>query len=154
MGFFDSAREKIREHFEKGKADREKMEEMQKDITAQRQQIFEEQFKKNSLEVAKAKAYKDAAQKSGIQKLRAENRLRRLNQNSSEPEPGTWREKMRDYTAKNIARREENLKITEEMRAKAEEIRNERQGKQVQQRQQSMNKRPGTIANSKPTWKM
>ncbi len=161
MSFFDTAREKIREHFEKGKVDREKMEELHKEANNQRQMIFKEQFKKDSLEVAKAKAYKDAAEKSGLQKLRAETRLRRLNETSSAPEPGTWREKMRDYTAKNIAQRQENLKRTEEMRAKAEEMRNERVQKPIPQRPQNMNKgikppirRTGTLADSKPTWRM
>ena len=155
MGFFDTAREKIREHFDKKSEDREKMEELRKEVNLQRQQIFEEQFKKNALEVAKRQAYKDAAEKSGIQKLRAETRLRRLNEQSSAPEPGTWREKMRDYTSKNIARREENLQRTEEIRAKAEELKQERMGKTSEEKQQRMIvNTPKTIGFNKPTWKM
>ena len=77
MSFFDAVREKIRGHFEKNKQDRERMEELQKETNRQRQIIFEEQFKKDSLEVMKARAYKDAAEKSGLQKLRAETRLTR-----------------------------------------------------------------------------
>lgn len=155
MGFFDTAREKIREHFDKRSADREKMEELRKEVDLQRQQIFEEQFKKNSLEVAKKQAYKDAAEKSGIQKLRAETRFRRLNEQSSALEPGTWREKMRDYTSKNIARREENIKRTEEIRAKAEQLKQESMEKTSKERQQRMTgNTPRTIGFNKPTWKM
>jgi len=151
MGFFDTAREKIREHFDKNRQDREKMEGLRKEVDLQRQQIFEEQFKKDSLEVVKRQAYREAAEKSGMQKLRAETRLRRLNESSSTPEPGTWREKMRDYTAKNIARRQENLQRTVEIRAKAEEIKQER----MQQRGKPINQNsPRTIRFNRPTWKM
>ncbi len=153
MSIFDTAREKIREHLEKSRQDREKMEELHKEVDRERQKIFEEQFKKNSLEVAKKKAYKDAAQKSGIQKLRAETRVRRLNEQSSAPEPGTWREKMRDYTAKNIARREENLKRTEEIRSEAEKIKLQRLNKTPQNRSSGAFGN-STLASRKPNWKM
>ena len=149
MSFFDTAREKIREHFERNKLDREKMEMLHREAEMQRQQVFEEQFKKDSLEVAKRQAYKDSAEKSGLQKLRAETRIRRLNENSSTPEPGTWREKLRDYTSKNIARRQENLKRTEEIRGKAEEMKQER----MNQRQNPLIN-SSTLATRKPTWKM
>ena len=157
MGFFDTAREKIREHFEKNRENREKMQELHREADMQRQQIFEEQFKKNALEVAKSRAYKDAAEKSGIQKLRAETRIRRLNEQSSTPEPGSWRERLREYTSKNMLRREENLKRTEEIRAEADKMRKERGGQMALERNQRIpqSRNPSsTIGFSKPTWKM
>lgn len=155
MGFFDAARKKIRDHFESNKENRERMEELRRETDRQRQQIFETQFKKNALEVAKAQAYKDAAQKSGIQKLRAETRIRRLNESSSEPQPGTWREKLRDFTAQNIVRRQENLKRTEEIREKAEQLKQERVNQTTTQRNQGLpNVNNNTLASRKPNWKM
>ncbi len=137
MNFFESIKGKlgqgIKNHFDKKKEQQEFMERLNFEAEVQRKQIFEEEFKKNALEVAKAKAKKDAASLSGLQKLRAENRYRNLNK---QQDTGTFFEKMRDYTQKNLARREDNLKRTEMMREKAEQIKQERTGKipQVQQR--------------------
>ncbi len=125
MGFFDTIKGSIKNQIDRRKEEREHMQRMQLEVDVQRRQIFEERFKKDALEVAKAQAYKDAAEKSGLQKLRAASRARNLTQNNNIP-PGSFFEKLRDYTQKNIARREDNLKRTEMMRENAEKIKNER----------------------------
>jgi hypothetical protein len=128
MSLFENLKVALRRSLDKKKEQREFMEKLQREADMQRQQIFADQYRKNALEVAKAKAMKDAAKLSGLQKLRAENRLRNL-QNQGEYS-GTFFDKLRDYTQKNIARREENLKRTEMLRAKAKQMREERLKKQ------------------------
>jgi hypothetical protein len=125
MGILDSIKSGIKGHFDKRQEEREMMEKLQFEADLQRRQTFEEEFRKNALEVAKAKAKQDAARLSGIQKLRAENRLRRLTQIDANKPMGFF-EKMRTYTQKNMARREANLKRTAEMRETARKMREER----------------------------
>ncbi len=144
MNFFVSIKNSIQKGLEKRREDNERMNQIRKEVDMERRRIFEEQFKIQALEAAKKRAYKDAARLSGMQKLRAENRLRRLNESSSVPMPGSFFEKLRDYTTKNIARREENLKRTEEVRKQVETL---RQGKIIK-----MNQRKNSgFGNSK--WK-
>ncbi len=153
MGMFDSIREKIRESFEQKKKDRLRMEELRKEAELERRKIFEQQFKIDAIEVAKSKSKEDAAKLSGLQKLRAGTRLRRLNDSSNAPPPGSFFEKMRDYTSKNIARREENLVRTKNARDDAEKMKAEREAKKGLQRQSSM-ARLGSRGFGNSTWKM
>ncbi len=111
---FEGIKEKFRESAEKKKLEKEDLERMQREVDFQRRQIFQEEFKKNALEVAKAKAKKEAAELSGLQKYRAMNRLRKLNEQGSSPD--NFFTKFAEYTQKNVARREENLKRTKEMK--------------------------------------
>ena len=112
---FGSLREKFQESQERKRLEKEEFARMQREVDFQKKQIFEEQFKKDALEVVKAQAKKDAARLSGLQKLRAENRLRNLNKTDAQ-NPTNMFSKLSAYTQKNIARREENLKRTQEMR--------------------------------------
>ena len=136
MNFFASIKNSVQRGLEKRREDNERMNQIRKEADMERRRVFEEEFKKHSLEVARKRAYKDAAKLSGIQKLRAENRLRRLNESSSVPMPGSFFEKLRDYTAKNIARREENLKRTEEVKKQVEVLKQGRLTKINQRRNQ------------------
>lgn len=125
MNFFDSVKKSFKNHFDKKAEDREFIERLRFEANVKQKMIFEEEFKKNAFEVAKARAYKEAAEKSGLQKLRATNRARNLANNSNQ-DPGSFFAKLQEYTHKTKARREENLKRTAEMRKEAEKIRNER----------------------------
>ncbi len=127
MGVFDSIKQAFQNHFDKNKEEQEMLDRVRKETQIERLKIFEEELKKNSLEVARGQAKKDAASKSGLQKLRAENRMRRLNQ--SEPAPGSFFDKLREHTQKNLARTQENLKRTEEMRGVGKKLRDERNNK-------------------------
>ena len=71
---FGNIKDKVNEHFDKKKLEREEFERMQREADFQQKNIFQEEFKKNALEVARAKAKKDAAELSGLQKMRAMNR--------------------------------------------------------------------------------
>ena len=147
MNFFASIKNSIQRGLDKRREDNEAMNQIRKEADMERRKIFEEEFKKHAIEIAKKKAYQDAAKLSGMQKLRAENRLRRLNESSSVPTPGSFFEKLRDYTAKNVARREENLKRTEEQRKQAEILKQQRLTK-MEQRKTSPTR---SFGNS--TWK-
>ena len=120
MGILDSIQTGISNHFEKKKREREMMEQLQTEAQMQQRIIFQEEYKKNALEVARARAKKDAAKLSGLQKLRAINRARRLTESGQEP--GSMFSKLSEYTQKNLARREENIKRTAEMRETAKKI--------------------------------
>ncbi len=149
MGFFDSIKEGISNHFESKKKEREVMENLRKDAARQQQIVFEEQFRINAKVVAIAKAKNDALKLSGLQKLRASNRVRRL----TEPKEsvGTWFDKLSEYTQKNIANRETNLKRTEAMQKDAKEMREERMDKVKKEREGRLVKRKfGSPTTRKP----
>lgn len=118
----------IRTHFEKRKEQKDFIDKLNFEAQVEQKRVFEEEFRRGAREVAIAKAKKDAANLSGIQKMRAENRLRRLNEHPGSG--GTFFDRLREHTQKNLANREENLKRTEMMRGKAKEEKE----KQMQER--------------------
>jgi len=148
MNVLEDIKEGITKHFDKRKQDREMMEKLQKEADLQQAQIFQEEFKRNALEVAKARAKKQAAELSGLQRLRATNRARRLTESGTTP--GSFFSKLSEYTQKNIANREANLKRTAEMRGVATEERKRQLESQQKQRQTRMQKNK-PFGNS--TWK-
>ncbi len=128
MSFFDFIKEGVSNHFDKRKEDQELVDRIRKETAIQESIIFEKQMREDSLEVAKAHAKRNAARSSGLQKMRAENRLRNLNK----PQSGEgFLGKMREYTQRNLAKREENLQRTAEI-------------------QQSIPQTPGSLGNRKP----
>jgi len=123
------------------------MDRLRLEARMQQQQIFEEEFRKNALEVAKAHAKKQAANLSGLQKLRALNRSKRLTESGQNP--SSFLSRLAEYTQKNLAKREENLKRTTELRAVAKKMREEK----LAERQLGRINKPSTpFGNS--TWKM
>jgi len=134
MSVLKSISDGVQSYFDKRNEDREVMDNLRHEAEAQKRLIFEEEFKKNALEVAKAEAKKEAAEKSGLQKLRAMNRTRRLNE-IKDPSNSIFG-KLGEYTQKNLARREENLKRTHELREAAKKMREEKLREQQQQRQE------------------
>ena len=146
MGFFDSITNGIKGHFDKQAENRKMMEDLQREIDLEKKRIFAEEYRANALEVAKAKAKKEAAQKSGLQKLRSLNRAKRMSENNIVP--GSFFDKLSEYTKKNIARREENIKRTQLMRQAAEELKAKREIEKASR----LNKSSKSFSNS--TWKM
>lgn len=136
MGFFDTVKEGVQGHFDKKKQEREELERMQREVDFQRKQIFEEEFKKNALIVARGEAKKRAANLSGLQKLRAVNRARNLTQSGQDP--GSFFSKLSEYTQKNIAKREDNMKRTEELRNVGKQMREEKLSEQQKIRQERL----------------
>lgn len=149
MGFFDSIKLGIKNHFEKQRERREQLEQIQRQADAEANVVFQKQFKEHSVAIAKKKAYQDAAKKSGIQKLRAMNRARRLNETGAPP--GSFFAKLSEYTQKNIAKREENLARTKVMREEAQKLRREKMEKRIAERQENMARSSGF---GQSTWKM
>ncbi len=136
MGFLDSIKNSFQSHLDKKQEQKEFEERLRFEASIQEKQIFEQEFKKNALEVARSRAMKDAAEKSGLQKLRATNRARRLTE-SGDTNQGTMFSKLSAMTQRNMANREQNLKRTKEMRDTAKKMREDRLQKQVNDRQEN-----------------
>lgn len=136
MKLFDTIKGGIANHFDKLKRRREEVEQIQREADLEANEIFRQQFKKDSLEVAKKKAYIDSARLSGIQKLRATNRAMRLGENNQPPT--SFLGKVSEYTRKNLAKREQNLERTRKMREEAEKIRQQKQEERLVERQKRM----------------
>ena len=147
MDFFGSIKSGLKNHFDKRKEQQEYMERLQFEANIEKKRVFEEEFKKHATDIAIGKAKEDAARLSGMQKLRATNRLRNLS--NADQNPGSFFEKLGEYTKKNMARREENLKRTEMMRQEAEKI---KQGR-VQPRMGHLNSAPRKAFGGS-TWRM
>lgn len=131
MGFFDSIKESITNHFNKKREERERMERLQEDAANQQAFFFEQQFAENAKIVALAKAKSDAMKLSGLEKLRATNTALQM-QSAGAERPGRWA-KLREFTRRNKQRMQENLAKTAEKRKVAKEIREERFTKKSQQ---------------------
>lgn len=132
MSFFSGLKQEFQERAEKRKEEREIVHKIKLEAEAKGQKVLEEELRKESFAVAIAKAKKEAAQKSGMQKLRAESRARNLQKLQKEPSGGAF-EKFGEYTRRNLARTEERKKRTEELRKAQEEERAARM-KKVQER--------------------
>jgi len=140
MPILESLKQGIQEHFEKKKLERENVEKIKKENSIEAQQIFEKEFRENNKKVLIARAKKDAAKLSGLQKFRANERLRNLNKESN---PENFWSKLREHTQKNLANREENLKRTEERRKLAKQMRDEQiQKRQLERFQRLENRKP------------
>ena len=118
MSLFGMIKESFSDRSQKRKEEQELVDRMNLEAEVIRKQTLEEEMRKNIKELAIGKAKKDAATLSGLQKHRAENRLRNLQ--DPQTQTGIF-SKLSEYTQRNIARREENLKRTEENRGRAKE---------------------------------
>lgn len=136
MGIFDNLRAGIQNHLDKKREEREHFERMQREIDFERKLAFETAFKDNALKVAFAQAKLEAEKKSGIQKLRATNRVRTL----SEPNQssGTFFDKLSQYTQRNLANREKNMARTNELRDTGKKMRTDKLAEQKRLRGERM----------------
>ena len=112
------------------------IDELQREADMERAKAFKEQFKIDAKQVAISQAKRDAANLSGLQKLRATNRANRMQ--TQEPTPGTFFGKLSEYTKKNLANREDNLKRTAQIRKVAEEEKQKKLGERISQRESRM----------------
>jgi len=132
MSFFGKLSDSISGHFDKQRKQKEKFQEMQNEADMEAQIVFNQEFKAGALEVAKAKAHRDASKLSGVQKLRAMNRSRRLTEPGNK---GNIMGRFSAFTQTNIQKREENMKRTLEIQNEAKKMREEGLAKQQQERQ-------------------
>ena len=123
--FLGNLKEKFRQSQERKEEEKRELDRMQREVDFERKRVFQEEYLKNAKAVAIGQAKKEAASKSGIQKLRAENRLRRL-QDPDSSNPSNFFANFSAYTQKNIAKREENLKRTKAIREEAEKMKGEK----------------------------
>ena len=137
MGFLDTIQNSLKGHFDKKKEQKELVDRLRLETKVQEQIIFEKEFKKNALEVAKAQAKKQAAELSGIRKLRAMNRARNLSQPHAS---GSFFSKLGEHTQRNLAKRDENIKKTAVLREAAKKMREEKLQKTQILREQRMAK--------------
>lgn len=154
MGFFESISNGVKRHFDKNAEEREIMERLQKEAQNEKIIAFEEQAKKDVKAFVVAQAKQDSARLSGLQKLRATNRSRNLQNNPQTP--GTFFEKLSSYTQKNIAEREKNLAKTEEMRKVAKEERAKQLGERQTNNTPTPFNRPNQpilLRDRKSTWR-
>lgn len=125
MGFFgniaDNIKGLIQDSQEKKKEEKAIINRMRLEAAEHGRQVFEEEFQKNAKEIAIGQAKKRAAETSGIHKLRATNRLR--NMESDQRSPVGVLAKLSQHTQRNLAKREENIKRTEELRETAKQMR-------------------------------
>lgn len=135
--FANNLRQRIQERQQKKREEQEFVRKLQIEAEAQRRMAFEEEYKKNVKFVAIAKAKQDAARLSGLQKLRALERTKRLEEGHNAP--GSFFDKLSEYTQKNLARREENLKRTQEMRDAAKQMKEQRLIEQQRARMERTN---------------
>ncbi len=140
MSFFDGLKQGIKNHFDKKKEEQEMINRLKREAEAHRAILFEQEYRTASKQVALAQAKKDAAKKSGLQKLRAENRLRNLKSGDG-PKEGSFFGRLADYTQKNLAKREENLKKTEALRDTAKKEREKKLAEQKIFREQRLAQR-------------
>ena len=118
MSLLGDIKESFSNRSQKKKEEQELIDRIRLETEVQRKQVLEEELRKNMRELAIGKAKKDAAELSGLKKHRAENRLRNLQ--NPQTQMGIFG-KLSEYTQRNIARREENLRRTEEMKKNSKE---------------------------------
>ncbi|KKN08453.1 hypothetical protein LCGC14_1056570 [marine sediment metagenome] len=119
MGFWDNLKEEWAEKARIKKEEEEMIRRLKIEAEVEKKRIFEEEFRKNIFKIAQGKAKKEAAEKSGLQKLRAMNRVKNLE--ILEKNPSGFLGKLSEYTQRNIAKREENMKRTAEVKKTLEE---------------------------------
>ncbi len=115
MKFLDKLKQEWEVRAEKRKADQAIIDRFKLDAEIAGKAAFQEEYRKHIKNIAIGKAKKDAARKSGIMKQRAQQRVRNLQDPRSESKD--FFSKFAEYTQRNIARREENLKRTAETRS-------------------------------------
>ena len=119
MGFWNNLKEEWAEKARIRKEEEEIIRRLKIEAEVEKKRIFEEEFRKNIFDIVKGKAKKEAAEKSGLQKLRALNRVRNLEK--LEKNPSGFLGKLSEYTQRNLAKREENLEKSAELKKALEE---------------------------------
>ena len=119
MGFWDNLKKEWAERARIKKEEEEIVRRLQIEAEVEKKKVFEEEFRKNIFKVVTGKAKKEAAEKSGLQKLRAMDRVKNLEK--LEKNPSGFLGKLSEYTQRNIAKREENLKRRDELKKALEE---------------------------------
>lgn len=124
---------KLAERDRQKKADQAMIHQMDVQAKQIERQEFQTAYRANAKKVAIASANKRAAESTGYQKLVAMNRARHLATNNQAP--GGAFEKLKNYTQANLAKREENIKATEQRRIDAKKVKDERESSMKRDRE-------------------
>jgi hypothetical protein len=120
VSFFEKISGGIKNYFDKKKEEREFEEQLRSQASIQERIEYEKQFKLHALAAAKIKAKKQAEESTGIAKLRAIAHEKTLD---NPPEnKGNFFSRFSEYTKKNMANREKNMKRTNAVREEAEKM--------------------------------
>lgn len=112
MGILSNIKDRIARAMENKREDRLQFEQMQKEARMQQQIMFQEEYKKRALEVAKIKAQQDAERLSGYAKIKAMNKVMNL----ENPRPANALSNLAEYTQRNLAKTQERLERTRVLR--------------------------------------
>lgn len=134
MSFLDNIGEAIKNQVERRRQERERIDSMRREMEAQRFLEREQQSKMTAADIAQNRILRDTSEKQGIQRLRAINRAS-INPDLNE---GSFYNKLSDYTRKNIARREENIRKTQRLRDEARKMREQQLKERQMERDQRM----------------
>ncbi len=148
MGLLGSISSAFKGHFDKNKEQKEIEERVRKEAQVERLDIYEEELRRNAFEVVKIRAKNEALNSSGLQKLRQVARVSDLE--NRQPAPGSFLEKLRNHTQKNLANRDRNLQKTAKLRKTALEIKKENQVK-INKKNKALNVRK-TAFGTPSTW--
>jgi len=122
MSILDNFKQAIQRNFENRRQERLRQEQLQQQIRDEENKQFQVEFKKAIEERARIKAQREAAELTGLAKLRAINKI----ENKNPPSRMPFMQKLGDMTKKNIAQREANLERTRRLREEAARMRQER----------------------------
>ena len=120
MKIFDKIKESIAGSMQKRKEEREYMESLQVQARVEQKRIFEEEYRKKALEMAKVKAMSDAERLTGYRKFQAINRVVNLEQGANAP---GGLSKLAEYTQRNLARTQQRMEKTKVLREAAKQER-------------------------------
>ncbi len=130
MSFFDWISDKLKSGFQGRQEEQRITDSINREAHRERLIVFEEELRKRSFQAAHLKAKQDAMNASGLKKLQAINRVDRLENVDSRTVMG----KFAEYTRRNLARRDANIKRTKLLRDEAAKMVKERQQKKIQGR--------------------
>jgi len=140
MSVFDNIKNTVQDHLDKKKEQREFEERLRFEAEIEKRRMFEDRFREHAREAARIQAEREAYSKSGLKKLQATNRALRMMGEPDEAGSNVF-SRLKEYTQKNIARREQNLARTEKMREAAEQIKKERMAGRVDRARKPFEKR-------------
>ena len=124
MNFWQSFKDELERRKQRKKDDQEIMDKARFDAEVQRKIVYEDELRKQTIELAISGAKREAAEASGMKKHRAENRLRNLQKTGGQPAQG-FLSKLSEYTTRNMARTEERKQRQEERMKSPQDIKKE-----------------------------
>ncbi len=122
MSFFDKLKEEFSEKSRRRKQDQEVIDKLKLEAEVERKIVFEKKMRVKLIKDAKDRALRDVEKKTGLQRFKAQNRVRNIEK--LESNPGGRFSKLSEYTQRNLAktqeRREKNDQLQKALREERE----------------------------------